>query len=103
MFGDIRKFNDLSVGCSCLMQMQMLPGLGSGEEWTNDTAATVAFGTFKGQEDHTRAVLGNEYYVDAFKAITDSADFKQHSLDSGEALKQAGVEAKMLEKYFKGD
>jgi hypothetical protein len=45
----------------------MLVGIGAGEEQYNDAAVSIAFGTFKGQEDQTRALLGDDYYVDALK------------------------------------
>jgi hypothetical protein len=44
-------------------------GIGTGEESYNDAAVAVAFGTFKAEEDHTRELLGADYYKDALKVI----------------------------------
>ncbi len=49
------------------VQSTMLVGIGTSEEHYNDAAVAIAFGTFKGQEDHMKELLGEDYYVDALK------------------------------------
>jgi hypothetical protein len=46
-----------------------LVGIGTAEESYNDAAVAIAFGTFKAEEDHTRELLGGDYYKDALKVI----------------------------------
>ena len=51
------------------MPFMSLVGIGTAEESYNDAAVAVAFGTFKAEEDHTRELLGADYYKDALKVL----------------------------------
>ena len=123
LIGPSHYFDDVS-GASAL-QGTMLVGIGSSEESYNDAAVAIAFGTFKGQEDHMKELLGDDYYVDALKvvklpewhlmlhylsfitfspqAIADSADMKKFVDEAGAAEKEAGVQQKMQAEFAKGD
>ena len=65
MYG-VNHFVHIQSGANAF-PLPMLVGIGSSEEQYNDAAVAIAFGTFKGQEDHTKALLGDDYYVDALK------------------------------------
>jgi hypothetical protein len=67
----------LVVSCALIASAQLqteesvLFGLGSGEEQEGANAIATTFKTFDAEDDYVKETLGEDYYVDKFKAVLD--------------------------------
>jgi len=79
-----------------------LYGIGSGEEQEADNSMATTFETFAGQDEYMEEELGDEYYVDLFKEISESEPITEAIDEVTVAVDEAKNEHAILETFAKG-
>jgi len=98
----------LVVSCALIASAQLqseesvLFGLGSGEEQEGANAIATTFKTFDAEDDYVKETLGDDYYVDKFKAVLDDDDYGKNVKEVKVAVDEALAEHDMLKAFAEG-
>eukprot|EP00292_Cryptomonas_paramecium_P023542 CAMPEP_0113676722 /NCGR_PEP_ID=MMETSP0038_2-20120614/8818_1 /TAXON_ID=2898 /ORGANISM="Cryptomonas paramecium" /LENGTH=144 /DNA_ID=CAMNT_0000593817 /DNA_START=73 /DNA_END=507 /DNA_ORIENTATION=+ /assembly_acc=CAM_ASM_000170 len=98
----------LVVSCALIATAQLqseetvLYGLGSGEEQEGANAIATTFKTFDAEDDYVKETLGEDYYVDKFKAILDDDAYGKNVKEVKVAVDEAKAEHDILKVFAEG-